>query len=181
MLVELPLIRSGQRVANTPLSNIIAFMSNEKLFADTQNSAHALDKKKPFLQKDDNRHGSFKKRKHDKGKKANVQYKKKIRNSPASNLIWNTPFMVGIRGTNVLIIRKVKATSPVEPTATALILEDTGKVTADFLLLVVVMAAVAMAMVVVQTSILSKPKIRPSWLKHQQAVLLRDIVLPEFS
>jgi hypothetical protein len=41
-------IHSGQRVANTPLSDIIEFMSNKKLFADTQNSACALDKKKPL-------------------------------------------------------------------------------------------------------------------------------------
>jgi hypothetical protein len=38
-------IRSGQRVANTP-SDIVEFMSNEKLFADMQNSACALNKKK---------------------------------------------------------------------------------------------------------------------------------------
>jgi hypothetical protein len=52
MLASFPLIwqqqyiRSGQCVANTPLSDIIEFMSNEKLFADTQNLARALDKKK---------------------------------------------------------------------------------------------------------------------------------------
>jgi hypothetical protein len=66
-------IRSGQRVANTSLSDIIEFMSNEKLFADTQNSARVLDKKKPFVAKDDS---TFKKRKYDKGKKTNVPYKK---------------------------------------------------------------------------------------------------------
>jgi hypothetical protein len=69
-------IRSGQRVANTPLSDIIEFMSNEKLFADTQNSARALDKKKPFQQKDDSGAGSFKKRKFEKGKNKNTPYKK---------------------------------------------------------------------------------------------------------
>ena len=66
-------IRSGQRVANTPLSDIIEFMSNEKLFADTQNSARALEKKKP---KDDSGAGSFKKRKFEKGKTKSTPYKK---------------------------------------------------------------------------------------------------------
>jgi hypothetical protein len=66
-------IHSGQCVANTPLSDIIEFMSNEKLFADTQSSACALDKKNHFQTKDNS---SFKKQKYDKDKKANVPYKK---------------------------------------------------------------------------------------------------------
>jgi ribosomal protein L32E len=49
-------------------------MSNKKLFADTQNSA--CYKKEPLLQKEENTHGTFnKKRKHGKGKKVNTQYK----------------------------------------------------------------------------------------------------------
>jgi hypothetical protein len=67
-------IRSGQHVATTTLLDICKFMSNEKLFADTHNSAR--DKKKPFMQKEESTHGTFKKRKHDKGKKVNTQYKK---------------------------------------------------------------------------------------------------------
>ena len=50
-------IRSGQRVAVASLSDIIEFMSNEKIFADAQNANK--DKKKPFSTKDN----SFKKRK----------------------------------------------------------------------------------------------------------------------
>jgi len=51
-------IRSGQRVANTSLSDIIEFMSNEKIFADAQNSNK---EKKPFSTKDKNG-DSYKKR-----------------------------------------------------------------------------------------------------------------------
>jgi hypothetical protein len=70
-------ICSGKCVANTPLSDIIKFMSNKKLFADsTKNLACALDKKEPLTSKDDTAQGSFKKRKHDKGKRANVPYKR---------------------------------------------------------------------------------------------------------
>jgi hypothetical protein len=65
-------ICSGQCFANTPLSHIIEFMSNKKLFADMQNLAHTLDKKKPFNQKDDSSQGSFKKRK----QRANVPHKR---------------------------------------------------------------------------------------------------------
>jgi hypothetical protein len=43
-------IRSGQRVAATPLSDIIEFMSNEKIFADAQNSNK--EKNKPFSTKE---------------------------------------------------------------------------------------------------------------------------------
>jgi hypothetical protein len=46
-------IRSGQRVAGTPLADIIEFMSNEKLFADTQNAARMSDKKKPYQASED--------------------------------------------------------------------------------------------------------------------------------
>jgi hypothetical protein len=60
-------------VANTPLLDIIEFMSYEKLFVDMQNLACALHKKKPFQTKDNS---SFKKQKYDKGKKANIPYKK---------------------------------------------------------------------------------------------------------
>jgi hypothetical protein len=45
-------IRSRQCVANTPLSDIIGFMSNEKLFWE-KNLACTLDRKKPFQTKDE--------------------------------------------------------------------------------------------------------------------------------
>jgi hypothetical protein len=51
-------------------------MSNKKLFTNTQNLARALDKKKPFILKDDSAQGSFKKRKHNKEKRLNVPYKR---------------------------------------------------------------------------------------------------------
>ena len=70
-------IRSGQRVVNTPLSDIIEFMSNEKLFADTQHAIKNLDKKKPFHTKEDNS-GSHKKRRFEKEEKQ-ICLTKKIR------------------------------------------------------------------------------------------------------
>jgi hypothetical protein len=76
LLWQQQFILSGQHVATTTLSDISEFMSKEKLFADLQNSVHAHDKKKPFQQKDDLPQGSFKKRKHNKGKKLNLPFKK---------------------------------------------------------------------------------------------------------
>jgi hypothetical protein len=51
-------------------------MSNKKSFANTQNLACALNKKKPFQTKDNSSHVSFKKRKHAKGKRTNVPQKR---------------------------------------------------------------------------------------------------------
>jgi hypothetical protein len=55
-------IRSGQQVATTILSDIIEFMSNEKSFADAQDSTKPPDKKKA-PGKDTNGDNGFKKRK----------------------------------------------------------------------------------------------------------------------
>jgi hypothetical protein len=51
LLWQQQFIRSGQHVATTTLSDISEFMSNQKLFADSQNSVRAHDKKKPFQKK----------------------------------------------------------------------------------------------------------------------------------
>jgi hypothetical protein len=58
-------IRSGQRVANTPLSEIIEFMSNEKSFADAQDPSRNQDKSKktPSKEEGSKSSSSFKKRK----------------------------------------------------------------------------------------------------------------------
>ena len=45
-------IRSGQKVAVTPLSKIIEFMSNEKSFADAQDPTRNTDKKKNHNKED---------------------------------------------------------------------------------------------------------------------------------
>jgi hypothetical protein len=92
---------------------------------------------------------------------------KEIRNSQALNQIWNAPFMGGIRGTNVSIIHRAKTTSPVQPTAIALILEDVGKDAVNLILLAMVMVAMTMAMVAVQASLPFKTKLCPSWLERQ--------------
>jgi hypothetical protein len=68
-------IRSGQRVANTPLSDIVEFMSNEKSFADSQDTTRAIDKKKAFNEKQDSRGDSYKKRKASNGKNGNLHKK----------------------------------------------------------------------------------------------------------
>ena len=73
-------IRSGQRAATTALSDIVEFMSNEKSFADTQESTRAVsEKKKPFPTKD-SRGDSFKKRKYANEKRANAPYKRNKEN-----------------------------------------------------------------------------------------------------
>jgi hypothetical protein len=69
-------VRSGQRVSNSTLSEIVEFMSNEKLFADTQNATRAFEKKKPFQTNKEDSGGSFKKRKYSSGKKPYVHNKK---------------------------------------------------------------------------------------------------------
>jgi hypothetical protein len=74
-------IRSGQRVSTTPLSDIIEFVSNKKLFADTLNASRSNDKKKHFHQKDDPGAGLFKKRKCESGKNKSTPYKK-IKENP---------------------------------------------------------------------------------------------------
>jgi hypothetical protein len=45
-------IRSGQRVATTALADIIEFMSNEKIFADSHHLTKNDNQKKPFSHKD---------------------------------------------------------------------------------------------------------------------------------
>jgi hypothetical protein len=61
-------IRSGQRVANTPLSDIVEFMSNEKSFADSQDTTRNAEKKKTFSTTKESRWDSSKKRKASNGK-----------------------------------------------------------------------------------------------------------------
>jgi hypothetical protein len=56
-------IRSGQRIATTSLSDIIEFMSNEKIFADTQHTTRNLDNKKKSFSNKESSGDSFKKRK----------------------------------------------------------------------------------------------------------------------
>jgi hypothetical protein len=76
LLWQQQFIRSGQHVANTTLSDICEFMSNEKLFADTQTLVRDT-KKKPFPKEENPNGGTFKKRKYEKGsKKGNSSYKK---------------------------------------------------------------------------------------------------------
>jgi hypothetical protein len=78
-------IRSGQRQATASLSDIVEFMSNEKLFADTQSNARNADKKKPFQTKEDS--GSYKKRKFSSGKRVHNSTKKsKDSNIPHGSL-----------------------------------------------------------------------------------------------
>jgi hypothetical protein len=59
-------IRSGKHVATMALSDIIEFMSNEKIFADAQDTTPTLEKKPPKKENGDS--SSFKKRKHNEKK-----------------------------------------------------------------------------------------------------------------
>jgi hypothetical protein len=56
-------IRSGQRVATSTLSDIVEFMNNEKIFADSQDTSKTTDKKKASNSFKDSRSDSSKKRK----------------------------------------------------------------------------------------------------------------------
>lgn len=72
-------IRSQLNVRNTPLSQIIEFMANEKSFADAQDPSRNLDKKKtPNKDEGSKPTGSFKKRKS--SLKSNTPYKKQRQN-----------------------------------------------------------------------------------------------------
>jgi hypothetical protein len=68
-------IHSGQHVATMPLSDIIEFMSNEKSFADAQESICTSDKKKTPSKENNGETVSFKKRKQ--SNKYNTPQKKK--------------------------------------------------------------------------------------------------------
>jgi hypothetical protein len=129
-------------------------MSNEKLFADTQNLARALTRKSLLLKKRRIHMEPLRKENTTKAKKKILSIKE-IRNSPALNQIRNASFMVSIRGTNVLTIHREKTTSPM------------GEDAVDLILLAVVMAAVAMATVAVQASLPFKTKLCPLWLDCQ--------------
>ncbi len=75
-------IQSGQQVASTPLSNIIKFMSNKKIFADAQNTAiNANNKNESFSNKDC--FGDFPKKRKGTGKQKYLPKHSKDSNSPS--------------------------------------------------------------------------------------------------
>jgi hypothetical protein len=129
-------IRSGQRVANTSLSDIIEFMSNEKIFADAQNSNK---EKKPFSTKDKNG-DSYKKRLANGKQKFNGAK----RNKPAKlNLTPNALFTEDTLGVNVLTIQAAITTSQEMAIDHLVAVEDEDE--EDILTPVAAMAVVARA------------------------------------
>jgi hypothetical protein len=102
-----------------------------------------------------------------KKEKEQIFHTKEIRNFMALSLTQNALFMVGIHGTNVLITHKVRVTSPVEPMAITLIMENMDKAEEAFLILAMATAAVAMATVAVLVSMLFRLKLQLC-LKCQQ-------------
>jgi hypothetical protein len=93
-------ICSGQQVANTPLSDILKFMSNEKSFTDSQDPTQTVDKKKAFNRNKDSHGDSYKKRKASNGKNGNAHKKGQIKDRLKTNSecpihggqTWNTCF-----------------------------------------------------------------------------------------
>jgi uncharacterized membrane protein len=79
---------------------------------------------------------------------------KKLRNHLALNQTRNALFMVGIRGTSVLITLKARVTNHKMPMATALILQGVEEVAAVLQILVKETVAEAMTMAIVLASIL---------------------------
>jgi hypothetical protein len=69
-------IRSGQRVATSTLSDIVEFMNNEKIFADSQDTTKNGDKKKPSNSFKDSHSDQSKKRKAYMDKRASHAHKK---------------------------------------------------------------------------------------------------------